>query len=145
MLNMLKQLSTENKDFADFIFIVEGKELKVHKNILAACSPVLATMFKTKMVESASSCCEVKDVDFHMFSAIVQFAYTRDLPYNFALIAQKLYEIADYYQVTDLKLRCEEEIRAQLKPENAVDIYNWAGLYEDLKALKASAWDITKT
>lgn len=144
VVNMLKQLSTDNKRFADFTFIVDGKEVKVHKSILAAVSPVLATMFETKMVEKATDICELKEVDPDIFSAFIQFAYTRELPYNFALFAQKLYELAEYYQVTDLKLRCEEEILAQLKPENAIEIYNWAGLYSDLKAVKSVAWDITK-
>lgn len=142
--DLLKRLSTDSKQFADFTFVCGKKEFKVHKAILAASSPMLSSMFETGMTEKEAGMCEIKNIDPEIFSALVQFAYTAELPYNFTEIVQKLYEVADYYQMEDLKLRCEEEIEKNLKEENAIDVYIWACLFNDLKDLRATAWAITK-
>lgn len=100
----------ETKDFYDVVFIVNQKEFKAHKLILAArCSEFARTLlgpnaFKEIIVDSES----VTKAGFEM---LLCFIYTDTLPdlASKSLILEA-YAAANYYNMKALKDRCERSI-----------------------------------
>lgn len=129
--------------FSDFTFFVKGKEFKVHKNILAAASPVLNRLFSSSLQEGQDDLCKVEEIKPEIFESLLKFVYEAKLPDNFDEQAQDLYEAAHYYELKLLKKICEQRVHSQLSLENAVELYCWAYTYDTIK-LKKEAWDIVK-
>lgn len=129
--------------FADFTFLVMEKEFKVHKNILAAASPVFLKMFTTKMEESRTNQCRVEHIKPEIFEKLLECIYKGKLPDDFGDFAMDLYSAADYYGIDRLKELCQSEVHERLSVVNAIDTYKWACRY-DLDELKRDAWEIVK-
>ncbi|KAH9363617.1 hypothetical protein HPB48_004138 [Haemaphysalis longicornis] len=53
----------ESEQFGDVVFKLDDFELRAHKAILVARSPVFASMFEHEMVESIQSQVDVTDID----------------------------------------------------------------------------------
>ena len=65
----------ENGKFSDITIVVDGKEFKAHKNILASRSPVFAFMFE-KNFKKPDSRMIIKDVSAAEFKEMLRFMYT---------------------------------------------------------------------
>jgi hypothetical protein len=132
--------------FADFKFIVKGKEFKVHKNILAAASPVFLKMFTTDMEESRKGECKIDDFNPETFEEMLRFIYSGKLPENVKDPSiDLLYEIAHFYEIKGLKEMCKLGIKVELSQENALEMFKLACMYDDdLKDLKIAAWNTVK-
>jgi len=133
----------KNPTFSDFTFIVKGKEFKVHKNILAEASPYFLTLFTTDVKKSRRNESEINNIEPDIFGYLLDFTYGGDLPENISQLAKALCEAAHIYCLDDLKKICEQEFYEALSVENALEIYNWAWLY-DVDDLKMKAWEIIK-
>ncbi|KAH9374907.1 hypothetical protein HPB48_000884 [Haemaphysalis longicornis] len=70
----------ESQKFSDFTLNVGGKEIKAHRNILAARSPVFAAMFEHDMREKLESRVDITDVDYDTMLQVVRFIYTGRTP-----------------------------------------------------------------
>lgn len=128
--------------FTDFKFIIKGKEFKVHKNLLAAASPVFMKMFTTDMVEAQTSECKVDNIKPETFEQLLGFIYCGKVPET---ALDSLFEAANFYDVRGLTEVCKHGLNAQLTKENASDIFKFASTYdEELIELKAAAWGIIK-
>jgi hypothetical protein len=62
---------------------------------------------------------------------------------TFAELSVKLYEAAHYYEIEDLKKICKDILPFTVNKENAVELFNWACIYEE-NDLKIRAWNIIK-
>lgn len=133
----------ENKSFSDFKFIVRSKEFHVHRNILSAASPVFAKLFTTGMEEARKKECIIGTIEPEIFSNLMQFIYCGKLPDELGKVAMKLYSAAHYYEIETLKEFCVHELPSTLKKDNAMEIFNWACIY-DLEDLKKLSWAIIK-
>jgi BTB/POZ domain len=129
--------------FADFTFDVKGKEFKVHKVVLASASPVMRTLFTSKMKEGETNFCEVNDIEPEVFESLLQFIYSGKIPENIKHSCFELYESSHYYKIDELLTLCEQEIHSKLSVDNAVETYSWAAPY-DIKELKMEAWKMIK-
>lgn len=131
--------------YSDFTFIVQKKEFKVHKNILAAASPVFDRLFSVKLKENRTNKCCVNDVEPVIFQYLLNFIYFGEMPENLLkdFIPRKLFEAAHYYQIDELVDICRQEIHYRLSVDNAEETYKWACTYE-LKDIKMDAWNIIK-
>lgn len=129
--------------FSDFTFNVKGKKFNVHRNILAAVSPVFLKMFTTVMQESLTHECSVENIEPNIFEHLIRFIYVEELPDNLGDLSMGLYEAAHYYGIERLKKICLKEIHPMLALENALEIFNWSFVY-DLDELKAKVWKIVK-
>lgn len=128
-------------EFADYTFVVKGKEFKVHKAVLAAASPFFVRLFRSKMEESLNNICRVDSIDPEIFEMILKFIYEAKLPEDFKSVGVNLYKAAHYYELERLTKICEREIRSHLTAANALESYKLAYIYE-LDELKAEAWEI---
>lgn len=129
--------------FSDFSFFVKDKEFKVHKNVLAATSPVFLKMFTTNMEESRTNQCRMDHIEPHVFDKLLEYVYKGKLPEDFGDFAKEVYALADYYQLDRLKNLCKSEVYERLSLLNAFETYKWACRY-DLDDLKCDSWEIVK-
>lgn len=127
---------------SDFTFIVQEKEFKVHKVILGLASPVMHKMFATDMKEVREGKCKVDDIEPETFENLLQFIYSGKWPKDVDELV-KLYKVAHYYRIEELKEICQDELHNALTTENAWIIYALACIYE-LDELKLNAWNIIK-
>uniref|UniRef100_A0AC34QEA6 BTB domain-containing protein n=1 Tax=Panagrolaimus sp. JU765 TaxID=591449 RepID=A0AC34QEA6_9BILA len=71
-----------NETFKDFAFNVEKQTITVHKNFIAAASPVFAAMLEPHTKESLEGKVEIKDFDYVTVKAAVDWMYLRYLNDN---------------------------------------------------------------
>lgn len=128
----------DDPQFCDFKFIINEREFNVHKCILAAASDVFVKIFKVN-----ENFWKVNDVREDVFYSLLVFIYREKVPANLNDIAIKLFEASDYFKIDQLKEICSKVIHANLSTENALEIYNWAFIY-DLEILKSKAWELVK-
>lgn len=135
----------KEQTFSDFMFVVKGKEFKVHRIVLAAASPYFNNRFTSKMQEDLESVCKVDNIEPDIFESILRFIYKAKLPENFSDQAMGLYEAAHLYNMSSLMEFCEQEIHSRLSLTTALELYGWAYAYiYDWIELKEEAWDIIK-
>lgn len=129
--------------FSDFTFIVDEKEFKVHKTILAASSAVFYKMFTTNMKELQNNECVIDNMEPDIFKHLLNFIYGGKLPENLSEIAMSLYEASHQYEILSLMEICIQEIEETLSVATAESLYNWACKYE-VEDLKIEAWNFIK-
>jgi hypothetical protein len=117
----------EDSQFSDFKFIVKGKDFKVHRQILAAVSPVFVKLFTTHMTEAKNNECIINEIDPRIFEDFLSFVYSGKLPDNLTQVAKELYEVEHSLSVF-----------------NAIELYDWAGIYHEHDGLQADSWEIIK-
>lgn len=142
MLSNVRKLFTD-PTFSDFSFFVKDKEFKIHKNIVAAASPVFMKLFTTEMEESRTNTCRVDHIEPKVFEKLLECIYKGILPDDFPAYARDLFAAADYYGLDGLKEQCRLEVLENLTAANAVETYSLACRY-NLRELKADAWEIVK-
>lgn len=72
----------QNSQFSDFTFLVDGKEFKIHRAILAQSSPVFKALFESDMSEAKSKKCVIKDIKPNIFGLLLNYIYILELPDN---------------------------------------------------------------
>uniref|UniRef100_A0AC34RPM8 BTB domain-containing protein n=1 Tax=Panagrolaimus sp. JU765 TaxID=591449 RepID=A0AC34RPM8_9BILA len=91
-----------DKRFKDFTIHVDGEEIKVHKCVLSAESPVFSAMLEPHTKEFRENKVIIDDFDHETIQAGVEFMYTHkiddDSTVEFLL---DLYKFADKYDLVD--------------------------------------------
>ncbi|PAA58105.1 hypothetical protein BOX15_Mlig001084g7 [Macrostomum lignano] len=105
-----------------------GAELRAHKSVLSARSPVFQAMFEHQMEESRANRVEVPDLDEDTMREVLRYLYTGRAP-NLSNMADSLLAAADKYQLDRLKVMCEESLAASLTVENTCDCLVLADLH----------------
>jgi speckle-type POZ protein len=128
-----------SKDFSDVTLVSsDGKEIPVHRCILAARSSV----FKT-MVEKKSGVIVVDDIDGETMREMLRFIYTGTVE-NFETIALKLIYAAEKYDLPDLKSMCDTKLTKQISQENVLEYLKLAEK-SDLNELFFRSMDFIQT
>jgi len=144
ILSVISSKSSWSEDFenlfisqsgSDICFIIDGQEIKAHKTVLSARSPVFAAMFRSNMKEKGMSRIDIPDVTQDIFNALLHFMYTDRVQLTEAS-AELLLAAADKYLLASLKSKCEEFIIKYLKIENCSRIMNLADMYNSLRLKK---------
>ena len=60
-------------DTSDFVLICQGEEMKAHKLILCARSPVFRAMLQSKMSENATGEVKIDDVDKEVLKEMLRY------------------------------------------------------------------------
>ena len=105
-----------NEEFADVIFVVEGREVYGHKLVLSTVSDCFRAMFMTGFRESGSGACkiEIPDTNYDVFLAMMEYIYT-GVPPKLNILesdtgierAISLLELSDQFFLYHLKQICE--------------------------------------
>lgn len=132
-----------NSKYSDFKFIVNGRMFKVHKNILAAASPVFDKLFETKFSETLTNECHVTDIEPITFQYLLDYIYCGKLPEEIhdGKVSRSVFKAAHYYEINGLVDICTSVERYNLSKDNAVDVYEWSETY-GLEDVKMDAWKI---
>ncbi|XP_052132606.1 uncharacterized protein LOC113209465 [Frankliniella occidentalis] len=130
-------------------------DLRAHKAVLAARSPVFQRLLMSDMVESRTSTVAV-DFPAPIMELVLRYAYTGRVDLGAedakageqagegeAVTAMALLAAADYYQLSGLKRQCEERLlqRVALVPEEVLQTVVLADRY-GARALKEAALDV---
>lgn len=131
----------ENSLFTDCSLVVAGQEIRSHKAILAARSPVFRAMFEHEMLESLTNCFEIHDIHLQVFKEMMAFIYTGKAPHLHShSMATDLLAAADMYDLQDLKVMCEDALFSNISVKNAVPTLILADLHR-AENLKTKAMD----
>lgn len=127
-------------DHCDVILVVQNQEIKVHKLILSARSPVFKAMLSVDMKEKRESRIVIPDIHFEAVKEFIKFLYSAQL--NTTNYAKDLLILSEMYQIIDLKEACENKLLSQLNKDNAMESLFIANLYNCQPQLKSKAFDI---
>ena len=117
----IQKLSVDSP-YADVKIKVKSAVFKAHKFLLAARSPVFATMFGSGMKESIDGEVIIKDIEPSIFKTFLQFIYTAKCEILDSDQAASLMSCADRYDVESLKKVCLEYLTNSVTKDNAVDL-----------------------
>ncbi|CAD6186161.1 unnamed protein product [Caenorhabditis auriculariae] len=114
----------------DFTIEVGGKELRVHKAVLAARSPVfLAMLSHTDTNEAKTGVLTISDMDYDVAHEMVSYIYCGKTSKDISEIATDLLIAADKYRLEELKSHCEKYLAENLAPENACTLLILGDVY----------------
>jgi len=134
LLNSFKQ---RNKDSSDVIIKCEGKEFYCHQFILSARSPVFEAMLKTKMKELESGRIVIDDFSKNVVEKMLVYIYGGMVPI-IDKDAKDLLNIAEKYQLQQLKISLGEKLVSILDNDNCIE-YLAVGDLLHVKKLKDAA------
>lgn len=118
-----------NHATSDICFVIGGQEIRAHKFILSARSPVFAAMFNTEMKESTENRAEIRDISSDVFEALVRFIYTDQVEFQ-EIDTKDLLVAANRYMIPLLKARCEEQLSGSLSIENCAEMWMLADIHD---------------
>lgn len=107
----------EDKTFSDLTFVVGGKELNAHKNVLALKSPVFLSLFNEEVKNKKESLVEIKDIEYDVMKELLRYVYTRKVE-NLTEHAKALLAAAEKYGLHGLKNMCEKDLCKNLSLDN---------------------------
>jgi len=132
----LGQLLSTNEG-SNICFVINGQEIKAHKLIISARSPVFAAMFTSGMKENLVNRVDIEDVSPDVFQALLHFIYTDQV--DFAEVdAKDLLIAANKYLLPLLKFQCQESLSQSLTKENCTEMLMLADVHNAVY-LKKSA------
>uniref|UniRef100_A0A914Q2Z4 BTB domain-containing protein n=1 Tax=Panagrolaimus davidi TaxID=227884 RepID=A0A914Q2Z4_9BILA len=123
----------------DFTVIVGKDEIKVHKCVLGAQSPVFDRMFETKMKEGIENRVEITDFPYNIVEAGIKLCYDKTLAtltsMNDACLLLQFY---DKYDIQDLKACIESPLIKKLCLSNVCELANVSVITNSLKLKEKS-------
>ncbi|XP_023318659.1 speckle-type POZ protein B-like [Trichogramma pretiosum] len=119
------------EEFSDIRIITsDGNDVPAHKNILAAASPVFRGMFTHNMLENKENSVKITDTTKNTVIEMLRYIYTARVIINEVDIIIELLEVAEKYQIDNLKIKCEKILCSDLSSENAIKILIAAHKYK---------------
>uniref|UniRef100_A0A914PVY4 BTB domain-containing protein n=1 Tax=Panagrolaimus davidi TaxID=227884 RepID=A0A914PVY4_9BILA len=140
-INIGKKLWNREND-KDFTVIVGKDEIKVHKCVLGAQSPVFDRMFETKMLEGIENRVEITDFPYNIVEAGIKLCYDKTLATLTSMEdACLLLQFYDKYDIQDLKASIETQLIHKISLPNVCALANVSIITNSLK-LKEKSRDI---
>uniref|UniRef100_A0A914PQZ4 BTB domain-containing protein n=1 Tax=Panagrolaimus davidi TaxID=227884 RepID=A0A914PQZ4_9BILA len=117
-----------NIGFEDFTIVTaDGKELKVHKCVLAAQSPVFAAMLKPHTKEALENKVEITDFAFDIVEKSVELCYNYELASGISIEdANRIYAFGDKYDIRNVRDYVELSLMNELTVMNFCETVNAA-------------------
>jgi len=113
---------------SDICFNIQGQEIKAHKTILSARSPVFSAMFNSDMKEKGLERVDLPEITPDIFNALLRFIYTDRVKLTDGNV-EPLLALANQYLLPSLKSKCEQFIIKQLTTENCIEMLTLADLH----------------
>ena len=132
---------------ADFTLVFEGEEVPCHKIVLAAASPVLEAMVENKHREAIESKANIK-ISAEVGRAFLRYIYVGEVQEDLMKEHTSAFlEMAEMYELNELKDMAEKALLSQLDKENMVEMVYIGELFraEDIfeAALKMTKINMT--
>ncbi|EGC36831.1 hypothetical protein DICPUDRAFT_31241 [Dictyostelium purpureum] len=120
-----------NPIYSDISFkLLDGSEIKAHKNILSSRCQKFQAMFQTEMKESQQKEIEIVNYEPGVFRKMIEYIYSDSLKEDNIDMILQLIVIADEYLLDSLKSVCEMMLVSEIDFNNIAlfllksDIYN---------------------
>ena len=108
--------------FSDVTFVIEGKEIRANKAILAARSDHFRACFYGGMKEMFESRISYDDIAFNVFEAILEYLYTDTVRGMNVDMTVSLMIASERFMLDRLKAMCQDSIRKNITIDNVVPI-----------------------
>ena len=120
----------DNKDLADVVFQVEGKQIFAYKPILIARNSYFSRLFSSGVKESHPSgdghvtTIAIQDASYDAFRALIVYLITDkvSVDVNDWKMVWQLLILSDRFLVSKLKSYCEQIVVGWIRVENAVEV-----------------------
>jgi len=119
LADLAELLDTE--DTSDISLVCQGVEIRAHRLVLGARSPVFKAMFKSDMVEKINGEVNIEDAGVDEVRQMVRYMYTAKIDHSFTKV-KELLVLANKYQVLELVNFCSSKIFESLSEDNALEI-----------------------
>ena len=135
-----------NKTPCDVIFRIGNRSIKAHKAVVKNFSKYFMKMFTQEFSEKNKSEIDLEGVDGGATASIITLAYTGELlvdTYN----ALSLYVTADYFQLEDVKLFCQDFLTKQpthVEKENVFGVLQIGALFKLTNVIESADKFISK-
>ena len=106
---------------SDIVMVCQGEQIKAHRLILSARSPVFAAMLQSDMSESVNGEIKIDDVDKDVIKEMLRYMYKVEVEDGFTKF-KELLVLADKYQVEELVKFCGSKIVESLNKDNVFQI-----------------------
>ena len=118
---------------SDIVLICKGEEIRAHRLVLGARSPVFHAMLQSKMMESTRREIKIDDADNDVLKEMLRYMYTARVEDKFNKF-RELLVVADKYQVLELVKYCGTKLAQTLNNDNAFQMGSFAETHnaEDL-------------
>jgi|LauGreSBDMM110SN_4_FD.fasta_scaffold149393_1 hypothetical protein len=111
--------------------------LRAHKCILVARSPVFAAMFRSGMSEESTRCVTIDDIEVNVMRALLEFIYSDTIdPKLLESYAELLLIAAAKYQIMGLVTICESYLCIHITNETAITLLKLADDVPECEKLK---------
>jgi len=122
-LQMMKDLEKAFKEKKSVDVTVHCGDMTFlcNKFMLVARSPVFEAMFQHETLESQTNVVNIKDIEPKVFEEMLLYIQTGEAP-NINNIAKELLVAADFYQLDQLKISCQEVLSETLEAKNSIEI-----------------------
>lgn len=117
--------------FSDFTIKVQNREFKIHKAILAARSPVFASMLRLDMEEKQTNMVDIPDSDPNVFEDFLYYLYSGNVDKISVENVTGLYSAAEKYDAPGLKGECIYFMKDNLTENVFCDVMTLALLHQD--------------
>ncbi|XP_067852355.1 kelch-like protein 3 isoform X3 [Heptranchias perlo] len=124
---VMNELRSKNT-LCDVTIVAEDVEIAAHRIVLAACSPYFCAMFTGDMTESKAKKVEIKDIDGHTLSKLIDYIYTAEVEVTEENV-QVLLPAASLLQLMDVRTACCDFLQSQLHPTNCLGIRAFADVH----------------
>ncbi|XP_068727085.1 kelch-like protein 20 [Montipora capricornis] len=115
-------------ELCDITLKVNGKEVRAHRVVLAACSPYFRAMLTTAFVERDMGTISLQDCEENAVEKLVEFLYTCKLKLNESNVENVL-RVAAVFQIHLVVQKCAEYLESQIGIENCLGIESLAMQY----------------
>ncbi|XP_053477590.1 kelch-like protein 10 [Ictalurus furcatus] len=122
--NIINELRLE-KQLCDIVIMVDGAEFHMHKIILCGCSPYFRALFTNGLYPPDKLGYSIPNVSAKIMKLIVEYAYIRRVNITEKNMCNLLIT-PDYLLVSSLVNECCTFLKAQLCPENCINIWCFA-------------------
>ncbi|KAM8860571.1 gigaxonin isoform 1-T1 [Synchiropus picturatus] len=122
LLRVLRVFRQE-QSFQDALLVVDGQELPVQKNILAAASPYIRTKltYNPPKADGSPYRIELQGVSMSIMKHILDFIFSGEISLSEDTI-QDMVQASDLLLMTDLKLLCCQFLESLITAENCLGI-----------------------
>ncbi|GAM24018.1 hypothetical protein SAMD00019534_071930, partial [Acytostelium subglobosum LB1] len=116
--------------FSDITFVVEGRPIHAHKNILSVRSSYFKSMLTSGLKESFEKEIVIKNETFSDFNTMIRYVYTGDESLVTVENCIALLHLADCYMFDRLKTICEAKATEAIDVDSVVSLYRQADFYK---------------
>lgn len=114
----------------DFVIKVSGREVRAHRAILAARSPVFCAMLTHDQTnEAKTAILEIPDLEYDVVVEMLNYIYCGRCSKDINHIASDLLIAADKYRLDELKTHCEKTLVEQIQIDNACEMLILGDMY----------------